>query len=122
LRSASTSTNNNNIQSSANSKIKYFKPPGSLKQVLKVGQNNISVSSDNNKDSFVSNQKNIASQIENIMPSQNNYINTLTNIKNSRKTSTNSNQSYLLNFKEKQKLTTSNSKNIEKKGNMLSKS
>jgi hypothetical protein len=94
----------------------YIKPPGSFKQVLRVGQNNISVSSDNNKDSFVSNHKNNSAQMDNIIPTQNNYINNITNNKNSRKTSTNSNQSYLLNFKEKQKLTTSNSKNIEKKG------
>ena len=118
VRSASTATNYNNITASTEKKV-YVKPPMIINQVLKIGGNNISVSSDNNRDSFVSNHRNSYNQMENIVTTQNNYINTVTNnnnSKNSRKSSTSSNQSYLLNFKEKQKLTGSNSKNIEKKG------
>ena len=69
---------------------------------------------------FVSNSKsnvpvNIThTNVENLT-TQNNYIITTSNNK-IRKTSTNSNQSYLLNFKEKQKMTNSNSNNLEKKG------
>ena len=73
---------------------------------------------------FVSNNKNKVPNIINThtnlenLTTQNNYMNTTNNNK-SRKSSTNSNQSYLLNFKEKQKMTNSNSNNIEKKGNIF---
>jgi hypothetical protein len=129
LRSTSTATNyNNNVPTSTNNK-KYSKPPmfGLNKPPTIKAISNNSISSDVNKDSFVSNNKNylpLSGYTENGVNqnTQNNYVNTITNTnnnKNCRKSSTNSNQSYLLNFKEKQKLTTSNSNNIEKKGKFI---
>ena len=122
----SSSTASNKIPSSTTNR-NYIKPPFVNKSSLirKIIVKN--TSNEFQKDNISGNKNNIQINVMNInanrepVMTQNNYLETAnpsnSNSKTAKKGSVNStNHSYLLNFKEKQKMSNSNSNNIEKKG------
>ena len=122
--SSSTATNNNcNLIPSSTINKNYLKPPFVNKTLHSVEIIVKNASKDYKKDFVSCNKNKIQINVMNtnheITSTQNNNLGTTNNSNSNNKTfkkgSVNSNHSYLLNFKEKQKMSNSNS-NIDKKG------